>query len=226
MSIEAVEPRLALATASAAFYARQPEIVVAVTGTNGKSSTVDFLRQIWVASGLQAASMGTLGAIGPQGHIDLGHTTPDPVAILGPGEEGRRRPPKSLPGILHGRGRRSGTPRPSRRTCRGQRPTPRGRRPAPTAPALGGCGTAGPQPDIPRSGEPGALAMDPDRPFGPFGARVLRCSSAGRGCGLGPHGGPAPREQCPDGVSPTDAWGFLPQCPSPGAGGRLGGVSP
>lgn len=81
VAIEVDEPRLALATASAAFYARQPEIVVAVTGTNGKSSTVDFLRQIWETSGLTSASMGTLGAIGPQGHIDLGHTTPDPVAI-------------------------------------------------------------------------------------------------------------------------------------------------
>ena len=80
-AIEAEEPRLALARASAAFFARQPETVVAVTGTNGKSSTVDFLRQIWAVSGLSSASMGTLGAIGPSGHIDLGHTTPDPVAI-------------------------------------------------------------------------------------------------------------------------------------------------
>lgn len=80
-AIEVDEPRLALAVASAAFYAKQPEIVVAVTGTNGKSSTVDFLRQIWEVSGLKSASMGTLGAIGPQGRIDLGHTTPDPVAI-------------------------------------------------------------------------------------------------------------------------------------------------
>lgn len=81
VAIEVEEPRLALATAAAAFYARQPQHVVAVTGTNGKSSTVDFLRQIWESAGLTAASMGTLGAIGPQGHIDLGHTTPDPVAI-------------------------------------------------------------------------------------------------------------------------------------------------
>ncbi|MCR9080148.1 MAG: UDP-N-acetylmuramoyl-L-alanyl-D-glutamate--2,6-diaminopimelate ligase [Hyphomonadaceae bacterium] len=73
--------RLALAESSARFYAQQPETVVAVTGTNGKSSTVDFLRQIWDSAGLGAASMGTLGAIGPNGHIDLGHTTPDPVAI-------------------------------------------------------------------------------------------------------------------------------------------------
>ena len=75
------EPRLALAIASARFYPRQPQTIVGVTGTNGKSSTVDFLRQIWAASGLNSASMGTLGAIGPKGVIDLGHTTPDPVAI-------------------------------------------------------------------------------------------------------------------------------------------------
>ena len=75
------EPRQALAKAAARFYPQQPEHIVAVTGTNGKSSTVDFLRQIWTTLGLRGASMGTLGAIGPDGSIDLGHTTPDPVAI-------------------------------------------------------------------------------------------------------------------------------------------------
>lgn len=75
------EPRLALAKAAARFYPDQPEKIVAVTGTNGKSSTVDFLRQIWTELGLRGASMGTLGAIGPEGQLDLGHTTPDPVAI-------------------------------------------------------------------------------------------------------------------------------------------------
>ena len=54
---------------------------MAATGTNGKSSTVDFCRQIWAGAGLKAASMGTLGAIGPAGKIDVGHTTPDPVTI-------------------------------------------------------------------------------------------------------------------------------------------------
>ncbi len=80
-AIDVAEPRLALAEASARFYPDQPGLIAAVTGTNGKSSTVDFLRQIWQTAGLKAASMGTLGAIGPSGHIDLGHTTPDPVAI-------------------------------------------------------------------------------------------------------------------------------------------------
>lgn len=79
--IVAKEPRLAFAQAAARFYPRQPTHVAAVTGTNGKSSTVDFLRQIWTHAGQRAASLGTLGAIGPSGAVDLGHTTPDPVAI-------------------------------------------------------------------------------------------------------------------------------------------------
>jgi UDP-N-acetylmuramoyl-L-alanyl-D-glutamate--2,6-diaminopimelate ligase len=80
-TVRAADPRLALAKASAAFFPGQPATIAAVTGTNGKSSTVDFLRQIWTHMGRRAASMGTLGAIGPSGVIDLGHTTPDPVAI-------------------------------------------------------------------------------------------------------------------------------------------------
>jgi len=75
------EPRKMLAYAAASFFAAQPEHIVAITGTNGKSSTVDFLRQIWSRAGVSAASMGTLGAIGPEGAIDVGHTTPDPVTI-------------------------------------------------------------------------------------------------------------------------------------------------
>src|SRR5688572_21178348 len=73
--------RAAFASAAAEFYRRKPATIVAVTGTNGKSSTVDFLRQIWTHMGKRAASMGTLGAIGPNGVIDLGHTMPDPVAV-------------------------------------------------------------------------------------------------------------------------------------------------
>ncbi len=75
------EPRRALALAARRFYGVQPEHVVAVTGTNGKSSTVDFCRQIWSRAGIKAASMGTLGGIGPAGKVDIGHTTPDPVTV-------------------------------------------------------------------------------------------------------------------------------------------------
>lgn len=74
-------PRRAFALAASAFYPRRPATIVAVTGTNGKSSTVDFLRQIWAHAGKRAASLGTLGAIGPSGVIDLGHTTPDPALV-------------------------------------------------------------------------------------------------------------------------------------------------
>ena len=74
-------PRRALAIAASRLYPRQPQTVVAVTGTNGKSSTVDFLRQIWAHAGKRGASMGTLGAIWADKTLDMGHTTADPVQI-------------------------------------------------------------------------------------------------------------------------------------------------
>jgi UDP-N-acetylmuramoyl-L-alanyl-D-glutamate--2,6-diaminopimelate ligase len=75
------EPRRAFALAASRLYPKRPGVIVGVTGTNGKSSTVDFLRQIWSSAGKRAASLGTLGAIGPSGVVDLGHTTPDPAAV-------------------------------------------------------------------------------------------------------------------------------------------------
>jgi len=74
-------PRAALARYAALFFAAQPDIVAAVTGTKGKSSIVAFLREIWTALGKPAASLGTVGVVGPKGEIPLSHTTPDPVEI-------------------------------------------------------------------------------------------------------------------------------------------------
>ena len=77
-------PRRALSLMASAFYRARPKTIVAVTGTNGKSSVVSFLRQIWSHAGQNAASMGTLGieTSGTQSNkAELGHTTPDPVAI-------------------------------------------------------------------------------------------------------------------------------------------------
>jgi UDP-N-acetylmuramoyl-L-alanyl-D-glutamate--2,6-diaminopimelate ligase len=74
-------PRRRLAEMAGTFYPRQPKTVVAVTGTNGKSSTVDFLRQIWSAAGFKSAAIGTLGVTTDEGRTPLAHTTPDPVAI-------------------------------------------------------------------------------------------------------------------------------------------------
>jgi UDP-N-acetylmuramoyl-L-alanyl-D-glutamate--2,6-diaminopimelate ligase len=75
------EPRRRLAQLAAGLAGLQPRIVAAVTGTNGKTSTVDFLRQIWTACGRQAASLGTLGLIAPRFDPGPGLTTPDPVAL-------------------------------------------------------------------------------------------------------------------------------------------------
>jgi UDP-N-acetylmuramoyl-L-alanyl-D-glutamate--2,6-diaminopimelate ligase len=79
--LEDREPRRRLAELAAGLAGRQPEIVAAVTGTNGKTSTVEFLRQLWTASGQPAASLGTLGLIAPGFDPGLGLTTPDPVSL-------------------------------------------------------------------------------------------------------------------------------------------------
>lgn len=81
------EPRRRLAQCAARFYGRQPAILAAVTGTNGKTSTARFIADLWRALGANAGSLGTLGAegAGPDMKRDftapLGHTTPDPVTL-------------------------------------------------------------------------------------------------------------------------------------------------
>ena len=73
--------RGALARAAAAFYPRQPETVVAITGTSGKTSVAAFCRQIWQALGHKAGSLGTLGIVAPGGSTYGSLTTPDPVDL-------------------------------------------------------------------------------------------------------------------------------------------------
>jgi UDP-N-acetylmuramoyl-L-alanyl-D-glutamate--2,6-diaminopimelate ligase len=75
------EPRRRLAQLAAGLAGTQPRTVVAVTGTNGKTSTVEFLRQIWTGAGHKAASLGTLGLIAPGFEPGPGLTTPDPVSL-------------------------------------------------------------------------------------------------------------------------------------------------
>jgi len=75
------EPRRFLALAAARFYGRQPETMVAVTGTAGKTSVAAFTRQIWAHAGHAAAMIGTTGVVAP-GRNDYGSlTTPDPVSL-------------------------------------------------------------------------------------------------------------------------------------------------
>ena len=79
--IQVANARRALALAAAAFFARQPQTIAAVTGTSGKTSVVAFTRQIWAALGQQAASIGTIGVVSPRGEQYGSLTTPDPIEL-------------------------------------------------------------------------------------------------------------------------------------------------
>jgi UDP-N-acetylmuramoyl-L-alanyl-D-glutamate--2,6-diaminopimelate ligase len=76
------EPRRRFAELAAKFYAPFPDTVVAVTGTNGKTSTVEMSRQIWRMSGHRSASIGTLGVTTSDDQVSTGLTTPDIVTFL------------------------------------------------------------------------------------------------------------------------------------------------
>ncbi|WP_121114955.1 UDP-N-acetylmuramoyl-L-alanyl-D-glutamate--2,6-diaminopimelate ligase [Croceibacterium ferulae] len=76
------EPRRAFARLAAGFYHPVPQTIVAVTGTNGKTSTVEMVRQLWRIAGERAASIGTLGVTTPDESVTTGLTTPDIVTFL------------------------------------------------------------------------------------------------------------------------------------------------
>lgn len=76
-------PRKKFAHIAAAFYDRQPETIVGVTGTSGKTSTVSFTQQLWDLCGVKnCASLGTLGTRGPNIRKYGGLTTPDSQALM------------------------------------------------------------------------------------------------------------------------------------------------
>lgn len=79
--IRVSDTRRALAEMAAAFYGRQPETVVAVTGTNGKTSTANFVREIYDFLGKKAASVGTLGILTADFAEYGSLTTPDSVTL-------------------------------------------------------------------------------------------------------------------------------------------------
>lgn len=86
--IKADSPRATFAQLAASFYAPFPAVTVAVTGTNGKTSTVELTRQLWQMVGHSAASIGTLGVITADQTLLAdekqpgGLTTPDIVTFL------------------------------------------------------------------------------------------------------------------------------------------------
>ena len=74
------DPRQTLAYASALWFGGQPGTMVAVTGTNGKTSVASFVRQIWIEMGLSAVNLGTTGVEGSW-TAPLAHTTPEPITL-------------------------------------------------------------------------------------------------------------------------------------------------
>jgi UDP-N-acetylmuramoyl-L-alanyl-D-glutamate--2,6-diaminopimelate ligase len=80
--IAAEAPRQTFAGLAAQFFMPVPATIVAVTGTNGKTSCVEMTRQLWRMSGHQAASIGTLGVTTPDESVSTGLTTPDIVTFL------------------------------------------------------------------------------------------------------------------------------------------------
>ena len=74
------DPRQALAYAAALWFGAQPDTMVAVTGTNGKTSVANFTRQIWMALGHAAINIGTTGVEGSW-EAPSPHTTPEPVTL-------------------------------------------------------------------------------------------------------------------------------------------------
>ncbi len=73
-------PRETLARTAALFFGAQPQVMVAVTGTNGKTSVSTFVRQIWIELGLSAINLGTTGVEGAW-TAPLAHTTPEPITL-------------------------------------------------------------------------------------------------------------------------------------------------
>ncbi len=80
--VAAEEPRRAFAQLAAQFFAPFPRTTVAVTGTNGKTSNVELVRQLWRMAGHPSASIGTLGVTTADEQVTTGLTTPDIVTFL------------------------------------------------------------------------------------------------------------------------------------------------
>lgn len=75
--------RAAYAKAAAKVSGPQPEKLIAVTGTSGKTSVASFVRQLWRAVGIKGASIGTLGVDtgGELAATDAALTTPDALTL-------------------------------------------------------------------------------------------------------------------------------------------------
>ncbi len=73
--------RKSLAKACSKFYKKKPLKIIAVTGTNGKSSVVNFFYQILNSSQVSAATIGTLGIFSKKYKKKINLTSMDPLSL-------------------------------------------------------------------------------------------------------------------------------------------------
>ena len=74
-------PRKLLSEVSSRYYKLKPKNIIAVTGTNGKTSVANFYQQILSLNNKKAAYIGTLGVFSKKLKIKTNNTTIDPVSI-------------------------------------------------------------------------------------------------------------------------------------------------
>ncbi len=79
--IKRKNPRKALAEAASNFYTKKPKNIIAITGTNGKTSIANFFYQILSLSKKKAAAIGTLGVLSKKVKLKTNNTTIDPLKI-------------------------------------------------------------------------------------------------------------------------------------------------
>jgi len=80
--VQVHDVRRAYALAARAFWGAEPKTIVAVTGTNGKTSVATFCRQIFAGLGRKSASLGTLGLqLEGENLTPPGLTTPDAADV-------------------------------------------------------------------------------------------------------------------------------------------------
>ena len=73
--------RKLLAEVSFKIYDKKPKNLIAVTGTNGKSSIANFYYQILKLNNKNVASIGTLGVKSNNSNLKLSKTTIDPIQL-------------------------------------------------------------------------------------------------------------------------------------------------
>ncbi len=81
--IIAEDPRQTLAQTASLWSGSHPSTVVAVTGTNGKTSVSTFCRQIWEEMEIAGVNLGTTGVEGAWPHAikSTTPTTPEPITL-------------------------------------------------------------------------------------------------------------------------------------------------